>query len=830
MGIVPQSSQDVVLIAQPTGPRGFPGPSAPTYDSIAVVRATNLTGVPTIFVAGYYGPGTLGGGFFTLVPNAGLDNGGTIVHDLNGSSYVRVNPTWNVVEWGILSNVVFRTTPLITGPGANQVTLPATPVGTRAPQVGDHICIAGIGSSRYPLATTIISIAGNVATLAANWVTPAPTWWARNDRAIISGGTGWNVNDTAIMTDGTTIGIRNTGFNGVVQGFVPILQGGPITSTPPTQVTVQSTASPGINLTVQLVYSVDGEFIYGTDDGPTLNAMIAAAVAAGQSIISLAPNAVLGTTVPIVVDEDEFQIVGQGDLGSSAIMPLVSGMQHVLFSTSRGGGGFTGFEVDAFKLATYAIEIDGAKSEKWERVAGHNAISRDWMIGTTQIASGSEFNFCYAIENQTAFGNAALEVDYCFYVGIVNDLRVYDLKTQGGKSASVYSHGGGSRFLNCNCSGGGSVYITQYTFQIEASAVLDGNQCGNGRLASIYVNSNAVQVSNTLCQYNSSLVYDDTAGILLADSIGDCVITGTSSNETSADQVIVQLGSPDPTSVVFGNARASYQFPPVASSSGAVVYAQAATNALAQAALANGGAPMGQYLFNSYDAMLTAIGAARLALMDGLYFLATLDEGTALINIAGATSGIMLIKHGGLTFTQFRGYVGDGTSGYLDTQLQANLLTNYLLNNGSMAVWTGSPSLSADNSYSIGSSLGGRARINPRQANGNMATRAQDNTGTDVVASSADSIGSFAWSRNSSTLPGYTQYIDGAPVGHPLTAATTVVDGFITLLADGTGATPFYSARPIAAAMFGTGFSDADMLAIDQAVKNMLRAANNAPT
>lgn len=834
MGAIPQSSQDVVLIAQPTGPRGFPGPAAPTYASITAVRGENLTGIPTIYVAGYYGIGTPGGGLFTLVPGAGADNGGTIIHDSAGNSYVRQNPTWSVAEWGAKSDVTYVSSAGTIAIGTNQFLFPVSAAPITDP-TGKRIVIAGAGTGSTTLASTIQSYNGltRIATLADNAGASVPVWWARNDRAIDNIGVGgYNVGDLYLMNDGTTVGIKTVNGSNQVTSFLVIQQGGAIASQPPTQASQVSSPSGGggTGLIVEINYTKMGQFAYGSDDGAIVNAMIAA----NPPVISLMPGTILGTTAPIAANQNELRWQGQGSNLGSTIIPLADlGSGSALYQgTLQNGGGANDIFFNAFKLADSTVSLDGVRNQVWTNILARNGRVQDIVVGpSANLSPGQVMSDIFVGTDYTVFGDATKDCNYNFNNLNSNNIRVDFLKTQGGKISSLNQQGGGARFNNGNMSGGGGPFLTPHTIECGATCVLIGNTVSNGYESFIHVNAGGVQVIGVESQAQQILVSPTTNTVRIEAFRPDYVVTGISSGgAVPSSQSVAQVGTASTTGYVGGNADTTYVYPPLATPSPTVLYAQSATNLYAVAALANGGAPLGQYFFNAIDAFLTEIGSSRLALMDILYFLAAPDEGSALINLANP-SGLTLTKHGVLNLTAYRGYVGDGTSGYLDSGLNTNTLTNYILNNASMAVWTGSPSVSANSSNSIGTSGGGRALINPRQANGNMATRSQSNAGSDIVASSSDSIGGFAWSRNSSTLPGYTQYVDGLPVAHPATAATTIFEGTVTLLADGTGTgSPQFSTRPIAAAMVGTGFSDSDMLVIDQAVKNMLRAAQNAPT
>lgn len=834
MAAIPQSSQDVVLIGQPTGPRGFPGPSAPTFASIAEVRAAALTGVPTIFVSGYYGVGTFGGGFFTQVPGAGADNGGSIIHDANQSPFVRVDITGSVTEWGAKCDAVFVTTPGTGIQGQNTFTTSASIPLTA---IGNPIAIAGAGAAGGTLSGHILglSVSGPTTTVTLDVTigTSFPLYVASDLTAITNGGNGlYAIGDTCVMSDGTTV-IVNAIHATLVTSVTPSVQAAPQFPMPGT-VSQVSSSGLGLGLTCTLKYAASGQFAYGSDDHAAINSALSNAVTDGINVY-IPQGMICAITQPVVLPAGAVYLNG-ADMWKTGLVCLAP-MAYGLYRPpgGRGGGGSNMF-VDGMKLATSAVEDGGSSFVNWTFVQARNGLVQDWL-GDSLV--GHYFINCDGRTITSMFGTASLLSQYNFNIVGPSGSRFVGCTADACSQANFFAQGAGAYVEYCDFFGGSCyAYDPVYGFDLRGSQQsLIGNQVGSPKTASVRIAGSGIICIGTVCQWGLSGYADpvNTYGIYIEPTGSpfftgnDLVVGNTTDGSLSAANIVFQNGTSATTTLVQSNAGATYVYPPAIVPASNIVWAQPTTNSLANAAVAAGGAPMGQYLFGNYDALFRAIGTSRLALMDGLYFLATEDEITALFNLANP-NGSKLVKHGGLTFTAFRGYTGDGTSGYLDTQLQTNLLTKFTLNSGSIAVWTGSPSVSADNSYSIGSTTGGRDRINPRQANGNMSSRSQNST-TDIVASSADSIGSFAWSRyGSATPPGYTQYIDGLPVAHPVSPATTIFGGTFTLLADGTAGTPQYSTRPIAAAMIGTGFSDADMLAIDQAVKNMLLAANNAPT
>lgn len=795
--------------------------------SVAALRAANLTGTSQVTVAGYYGVGTPGGGVFVQEPSAGADNGGTIIHDAAGNVFVRINTSGSFAEWGATGNTIYITTPAIGTQGQNTFT---TTFAIPLSAIGNPIAIAGGAAGGATLTGHIISLAygGGVTTVTLDVTLGSsfPLYVANNLNQIVNVGTNglYAFGDTCVMSDGTTVIVNAVDGSGNVVSVTPSVQASPQTPLPGT-LSQSSTSGSGRGMTCTLKYTGSGQFAYGTDDTAAINAALAAAKTTGINP-SLPQNFVCGITAQIVVPAGVY--IEGPDMWSSGFIMLATGSETSCLVRSGGkGGGGSAFFVDAMKLRAAAVELVGTFIE-FDHVQARNGVTQDYY--GSGLTGGCLLNFCDARQITSMFGLASQLPQYNYNLVNPSSIRLDGCTSDGAAQAYVFAQGAGLYASNCDVFGGSCyAYDAVYGFDVRGSqAIVLGNQVGSVRTAAYRIAGANITCTANVSQWGLASYAGASTTAITIEASGSPyfakrnVVTGnvTDNSITNPANIVLQNGTADPNTIVQNNAGASYTYPPAASSSAGVVYAQAATNAFAKAAATAGGAPLGQYYFNAYDAWLVTIGATRLAQMDGLYFLATVDEATALINIANPAANLPLLKNGTLSFTQFRGYRSDGTTGYLNTQLAGNVLPNFRLNNGSMYVWTGSPSISADNSFSIGTTLGGRASVNPRQANGNMGTRAQDNTGTDVFASSVDSVGGFGWSRPGSASPttGYTQLIDGLPVAHPATTATTINVGTVTLLMDGSN----FSNRPIAAALIGASFADSDWAIIDAATKQLL--------
>lgn len=799
--------------------------------SVSALRAANLSHEPAVLVLGYYGVGTPGGGWFYPNSAAGADNGGTVLHDVAGNVFQRLTPSGSLAEWGATGNAVYITTPAIGTQGQNTFTTTAV-IPTAA--VGYLIAIAGGAAGGATLTGHIVSLAygSGVTTVTLDITLGAsfPLYVANNLNQIISGGTNglYALGDACVMSDGTTVIVNAIDGSGNVTSVTPSVQAGPQTL-PSGTLSQSSTTGRGVGMTCTLKYTGSGQFVYGTDDTVAIRAALANAVTEGVNPI-LPQGFVCAISAQLVIPA-AVSIEGP-DMWSTGFVMLAAGSEtSCLVRTGGKGGGGSDFFVDAMKLRGAAVELVGTFIE-FDHVQARNATTQDYY--GSGLTGGCLLNFCDARQTTSMFGLASQLPQYNYNLVNPSSIRLNGCTSDGAAQAHVFAQAAGLYAEDCDVFGGSCyAYDAAYGFDVRGSqAIVLGNQVGSVRTAAYRVAGAGITCTANVSQWGlAGYAGASTAAVVIETSVSPFfakrnVVMGnvTDGSITNPANIVLQNGTADPNTVVQNNAGASYTYPPAASSSAGVVYAQAATNAFAKAAATAGGAPLGQYYFNAYDAWLATIGATRLAQMDGLYFLATIDEATALINIANPGAALPLLKNGTLSFTQFRGYRGDGSTGYLNTQLAGNVLPNFRLNNGSLYVWTGSPSISADNSYSIGTTQGGRANVNPRQANGNMGTRAQDNSGTDTFASSADSIGGFGWSRPGSASPstGYTQLIDGLPVAHPPTASTTINVGTFTLLADGTSGTPNYSNRPLAAALIGASFADSDWTVIDAATKQLL--------
>lgn len=223
-----------------------------------------------------------------------------------------------------------------------------------------------------------------------------------------------------------------------------------------------------------------------------------------------------------------------------------------------------------------------------------------------------------------------------------------------------------------------------------------------------------------------------------------------------------------------------------------------------------------------YDNLVVSLKSAGVwPLLKLLYLQAAADEDAARTSLVIPTAN-KLIKNGGLTFTVDRGYTGDGTTGYCDTGFNP---TSAGMSKDNMSAFVfPNTNVQSNSMFDLGGFSGNVSWINPwrSSAGTNFETRA--NSGTSVEsASSADSTGFYGWSRLSST--GYAKYIDGVNIGNNSDPSTTLTNS--NMLFSQVAAS--FSTRRVAAGTIALGLTDAQSLALYNAIKTYMTAIG-APT
>jgi hypothetical protein len=197
--------------------------------------------------------------------------------------------------------------------------------------------------------------------------------------------------------------------------------------------------------------------------------------------------------------------------------------------------------------------------------------------------------------------------------------------------------------------------------------------------------------------------------------------------------------------------------------------------------------------------------------LDGFYVFAAHDVQAAKLNWVGCAQDVTAVN--APTFQIDRGFTGNGTSAYLDTNTAASLLERYKANDATMGVYSRT---NTAGSNIIEISAGTKAYLNPAVA-GAVAVRANSSAGSIINPSNGGvNTGLFAWSRDSTTAYVYRA---GALLGSAAVAAGAVDAVNVTFSQYNS---TNYSIRQLAAGFFGQGLSDTEHAALHAALLTYL--------
>lgn len=178
-------------------------------------------------------------------------------------------------------------------------------------------------------------------------------------------------------------------------------------------------------------------------------------------------------------------------------------------------------------------------------------------------------------------------------------------------------------------------------------------------------------------------------------------------------------------------------------------------------------------------------------LLDGFYEFKTMHQQQATINWKYPFRHTLTVS-AGVTFTPNSrgGFVGNGSSGYINTGMRASELRKFAQNSCHVGAWVTAGTDAAAAKYSIGMSTSSVCSIAPRASGDNIAAKLGSTTNS-VIGGGAVStiIGHTIVSRHgASDIEGYKA---GASVGNDTDASTSLNLGDIWLLRDGSAYSDF---------------------------------------
>lgn len=206
--------------------------------------------------------------------------------------------------------------------------------------------------------------------------------------------------------------------------------------------------------------------------------------------------------------------------------------------------------------------------------------------------------------------------------------------------------------------------------------------------------------------------------------------------------------------------------------------------------------------------------------LDGLYVLAAADAQAARQNWIADTYNLTAVSSP--SFTTDRGYQGDGSSSYLDSNFNpiAAVSPKFTQDSGSMGIWSRTDLANgAATSFDIGSpgnaylgrdiTASGRAAGRPLQASG-------------ATIGNGAFPGHAAWSRTAAAVwEGYAQGVDS---GGGTTASAASANGNVRLLS----ANNVFGTNQLAAAHIGSGLSAGEMSSLFNILRTYLQAVGAA--
>lgn len=194
--------------------------------------------------------------------------------------------------------------------------------------------------------------------------------------------------------------------------------------------------------------------------------------------------------------------------------------------------------------------------------------------------------------------------------------------------------------------------------------------------------------------------------------------------------------------------------------------------------------------------------------LDGLYILAAHDTQVARLNWCGGMQDLTAVN--APVFQIDRGYTGDGTASYLDTNTSATALERFTANDASLGVYVRT-SISNSSMIDIGKAGGGTYLAVSNAANGTYGRMNYSSSSATTVPNGGNRTGLFAWSRDTGNT---SIYRAGSLLGSAVIPGGVLSAGNMTILKVDSS----YSSRQVSVAFFGSGLSASEHLSLNVAI------------
>lgn len=215
------------------------------------------------------------------------------------------------------------------------------------------------------------------------------------------------------------------------------------------------------------------------------------------------------------------------------------------------------------------------------------------------------------------------------------------------------------------------------------------------------------------------------------------------------------------------------------------------------------------------DALVKALVAAGVwSKMGVLYIFAAADAQASLLNWK-APAGTAALATNSPAFTADRGYVGDGTAAYIDTQQVWNVIPGVGQDSAHLGVYAFYGAASTANT----SGLAGVGTVGVGRSAGNMISRMNATTAT--TSDAVPAVGTHLCASRASSA-GYERYIDGAAVTAAVVASATPSAANLTALRRDAGYAP--SPTSVRALHAGSALTAGEVLAARNAIQAYMAA------
>jgi hypothetical protein len=214
---------------------------------------------------------------------------------------------------------------------------------------------------------------------------------------------------------------------------------------------------------------------------------------------------------------------------------------------------------------------------------------------------------------------------------------------------------------------------------------------------------------------------------------------------------------------------------------------------------------------NAYIALINGLVADGVwSKFDILRIYATQNSTTALLNLVSSSYGGT--THGTApTLTADRGFTGDGSTSYIDTNFipPSAPSPNFVLNSAHISTWIVTDGTDAGQSVGDGGAPGGIAHIHPRYIDGNAYFRLNGSAGSGGVAVAAMTGHSIANRPSSSQVLGYR---NGSLILTNSDTSTSVPSNQFVDLASNGNVVGNYFSHQVAATSIGSSLSSTDVM------------------